>query len=130
MMWGILVLSSSAFVALIKYLTSNTSYKCLMRPEGAKNCGAWNDGGEQGGQPGFPSGHVATAATFWTVATILTGDWIVGILGCIMVAAMAWARLQKKCHTVVQVIGGGIVGGVIGLLGVGPVAPVIFVRDA
>ena len=83
------------------------------RPAGAKNCDALGRDGDQGGQPGFPSGHVATASAFWTGAWILTPTpykiWV-ALVGVGSVGTMAWARIQKHCHTGVQVTAGGVLG--------------------
>jgi membrane-associated phospholipid phosphatase len=80
------------------------------RPKAASNCNTWNSNGPQGGAPGFPSGHTATTAAFWVGAWILTDSPLIFFVGILATVAMAAARLQKRCHTVLQVIGGGVLG--------------------
>ncbi len=89
------------------------------RPITASNCDTWNRNGPQGGAPGFPSGHTATAAAFWVGAWILTDSPLVFFVGIVATMVMAAARLQKHCHTLLQVIGGGVLGALVsyGLLG-------------
>ena len=95
------------------------NYTWVQRPLAARDCDTWNRNGPQGGAPGFPSGHTATAAAFWVGAGILTNSSLVFFMGLVATAVMAAARLQKRCHTVLQVIGGGVLGAGIsyGLLG-------------
>ena len=84
------------------------------RPSGAMNCNTWMNDGNQGGAPGFPSGHMATTAAFWMGLWLLMSPgstrMVVGILGIVAVITMAWARIQKRCHSWIQVSGGGMLG--------------------
>jgi membrane-associated phospholipid phosphatase len=82
----------------------------LLRPAGARDCGALCNGGPSGGRPGFPSGHMTT------VTTCVAGLWLHGRdpfalwLGVPWIAAMAWARWAKKCHNWAQIMGGIALG--------------------
>jgi membrane-associated phospholipid phosphatase len=82
----------------------------LLRPDGARDCGALCNGGPSGGRPGFPSGHMTT------VTTCVAGLWLHGRdpfalwLGVPWIAAMAWARWAKKCHNWAQIMGGIALG--------------------
>lgn len=112
-LWGSSVLLASLLSELVKFWTRTLPYTCLKRPAGAKNCDALGQDGDQEGQPGFPSGHVATTAAFWTGAWILAPApykiWIT-VVGIGSVGAMAWARIQKHCHTGIQVAAGAVIG--------------------
>jgi hypothetical protein len=91
----------------------------LGRPAGAHGCGALCDGGSVGGAPGFPSGHMATVTMLVTVAVRwFSGEWESLVLGAgaAWIAAMAWARWAKRCHNLVQITGGIVLGILAGLL--------------
>ncbi len=80
------------------------------RPAGARDCDTWNRNGPQEGTPGFPSGHTATTVAFWMGAYILWPHPLTAIMGGIATAAMIWARMHKRCHTLAQTLGGGMLG--------------------
>lgn len=109
--WGFGLLFSQAVVKIIKHLTgtSNALYK---RPDGAMNCSALNQGGPCGHCPGFPSGHVALVTAFFWLAYLFTGQVYYIILGAIISLVVAWSRIEKQCHNVVQT-GAGAVAGVV-----------------
>lgn len=111
--WGAAVLLSSAASEVIKKWTQGLPYICLKRPQGAAGCNAVGNDGDQSGAPGFPSGHVATTAAFWTGAWLLTPPswrpWAAGA-GLAATGLMAWSRLVKRCHTGLQVVAGGMLG--------------------
>jgi len=115
--WGIAVLVAPVAAEVLKRLTTVLGMGCR-RPIGARDCDTWNRGGSQGGA-GFPSGHTATAAAFWMGAALLV-PWPMGALALGAVVAMAWARLQKECHTLLQTVGGAVLGAgiTVGILGV------------
>ncbi len=108
---GALVLISIATTSSIKLLTNHMPYKCLKRPDGARNCNTFLTDGDQSGRPGFPSGHCAGTATFWVGIWILYSNKIsVGVLAIVGILSMMWARRKKRCHTLVQTIAGVAVG--------------------
>ena len=84
--------------------------KCniLYRPEGAFNCNFLNEGGNASGKPGFPSGHVSTASYIMMSLYLYYKTNIE--LSIFYVLVVAFARLNKKCHNIYQVIGGMIYG--------------------
>jgi hypothetical protein len=82
----------------------------LGRPAGATGCDVFCAGGAVGGEPGMPSGHVATVTLFVTYVWLQNDSpWIlvVGVPWCI---AMAWSRWWKRCHSVPQLVGGALFG--------------------
>jgi membrane-associated phospholipid phosphatase len=116
----VLIMLADLITVSIKYKTRNLTWKFLKRPEGAEGCGSFLGGKNQGGQPGFPSGHVATAAAFWTsIYWLVPLDYrkYVVVLGALATVAMIWARMKKSCHTLIQTLAGGVVGGLIGWFG-------------
>jgi membrane-associated phospholipid phosphatase len=84
------------------------------RPSDARGCDLWCVGGPAGGAPGFPSGHMTTAAL------LVSGLWFhlrspaVMWIGVPWVGAMAWSRWSKRCHSVLQIVVGTALGTVIG----------------
>jgi membrane-associated phospholipid phosphatase len=84
------------------------------RPPGAVGCDTLCLGDPVGGQPGFPSGHVATATVLVSALWVHDGGPLVLAVGLPWVAAMAWSRWTKQCHNWVQIAGGAVLGTVIG----------------
>lgn len=80
------------------------------RPVGARDCDMWCGGGPVGGAPGFPSGHMTTATLLVTGLWLITRSPVVVWIGVPWIGAMAWARWVKRCHSVVQIVGGALVG--------------------
>ncbi len=115
--WGAAVVISSwlTFVAKEGGKRMFGSCEWCRRPRGASNCNTWMNDGNQGGAPGFPSGHMAVTAAFWMGAWLLAGKSERLILGAglIATAAMAWARIHKRCHSWIQVSGGGMLGALV-----------------
>ncbi len=95
-----------------------SQYPWMKRPEGAKNCNCINLGGDVSGKAGFPSGHVA-ATCFILVSIylhviksqshpILISIW--GLYAMVQVFFVGLSRIKKKCHTMQQVVAGGVIG--------------------
>lgn len=103
-------------IELFKVVSSDWIDKApfLKRPDGAVDCGCWNHGGPMGHKPGFPSGHVA-ATTFIVLSLLMlhgSWSWLWMAYAVLVVVLVALARVEKMCHTWMQVISGGLVGGV------------------
>ncbi len=78
------------------------------RPEGARGCGLFCDGGDVTGRPGFPSGHVSITTLFvLLMAAYQSPYWL---LGLIWIGLMGWSRYEKHCHSVNQVLAGFATG--------------------
>jgi membrane-associated phospholipid phosphatase len=84
--------------------------KASVRPSGAKNCNVWNDDGNQAGRPGMPSSHSAGAVFFSTFYYQTTSNVYIKIILVIYALAVMLSRIIKQCHTVGQVIAGGLLG--------------------
>lgn len=107
-----LVVAANGLTALIKCLTMGVKVPFMKRPAGAQGCNLLLTG-QQGGQPGFPSGHMATTTAFWTCLWFLVGSeykTTVLVTGLLLSAAMMWSRMKKSCHTFLQCIVGAAVG--------------------
>jgi membrane-associated phospholipid phosphatase len=84
--------------------------KVSPRPIGAKDCNLLCNDGPQRGRPGMPSSHSATVvffASFYYHETnnITIKATLIGYAISVMIS-----RYVKKCHTVAQIIGGGLLG--------------------
>lgn len=93
------------------------------RPQDAKNCGCI-DNKKKPTSYGMPSGHSHTAA-FFSVYSILVinshpiSDGMKTSLAIILTALAFWIMYSRtiiKCHTVQQVLMGGILGSVFGTI--------------
>jgi membrane-associated phospholipid phosphatase len=97
---------------LIKSQSKKFNYEFLKRPIGAKNCDLFSMNGNVEGQPGFPSGHVTSAVSFFTGVGILFPEYrhsaIIG--GTIYSILMVISRINKKCHTPLQTFAGASLG--------------------
>jgi hypothetical protein len=97
---GILILVS---VGYIKDLIADP------RPEGASNCGLFNEAEQD--PNGMPSAHMAVL-TFLLAALVLYFPYkklnktILLIMAGLWLVAMGWARSYKHCHTLLQLLGG------------------------
>jgi membrane-associated phospholipid phosphatase len=80
----------------------------LARPCAATDCSALNMGGPVGGNPGFPSGHV-TVTAFMVLCLVQRGA-VSPATAAAVIASVAWARCAKRCHTLLQVGVGLLVG--------------------
>lgn len=80
------------------------------RPATATNCNLCVNDGPQGGKPGMPSGHSATA-TFFAACyfTQTQNPWIrAGLVGYAILVMIS--RYQKRCHTLPQITAGSLLG--------------------
>ena len=105
---GILVERSTKYIKqyVIKKFPNT---KWVYRPQGAFNCSATSTGGDASGKPGFPSGHMTNIA-FLAISLSL---YYKTNLPYLTILLMAYARIYKKCHNIIQVLGGTIYGGMI-----------------
>jgi len=80
------------------------------RPPHATKCDRWCIGGPVGGNPGFPSGHMASVAVLVTLLFFHFSNPFVLIGALLWILLMAWSRYEKQCHTLSQVVGGTAYG--------------------
>ena len=81
------------------------------RPAGAANCGLFNGGGDASHENGMPSTHMAILAYLLLILVMFLPNKqykpaILWIIAGLWLAAMAWARSYKQCHTPLQILGG------------------------
>jgi membrane-associated phospholipid phosphatase len=114
LIWGASVLVGPMVAEAIKRLTVVLGMQdWCRRPSGAANCDTWNRNGNQAGAPGFPSGHMTTTAAFWMGAFLLCpAEYCVYVVvfGTFAILLMALARMEKRCHTLLQVVAGTLLG--------------------
>ena len=101
------------FIAVIFVWLSVEVIKPLIhspRPPHATKCDRWCRGGPVGGNPGFPSGHMASVAVFVTLLYFHFPSPLMAFAAIAWLLAMAWSRYVKQCHTPVQIAGGTVYG--------------------
>jgi len=85
------------------------------RPSGATKCDRWCREGPSGGRPGFPSGHMASVAVLMALLAYSFPSLLMLLSAILWLLAMAWSRLEKQCHTHLQVLGGTVYGFLVAL---------------
>ena len=82
------------------------------RPFGAEDCNTFCSDGDQAGRPGMPSTHAAFVTFFITYyAPVLTTP--LRALAILYAAAVIYSRYAKKCHSVIQLASGSVLGGML-----------------
>jgi membrane-associated phospholipid phosphatase len=104
---------------LIRTLSEGLKAQCkgptCPRPLGAKNCNTFCSDGDQEGRPGMPSTHAAFVTFFVTYyAPILSTP--LRALATLYAAIVIYSRYAKKCHSVIQLASGSVLGGGMGML--------------
>ncbi len=96
---------------IIKHVTQGWYPPIFKRPDGATDCNLFNSGGLVDEKSGFPSGHV-TAISFLMNSLLFNTDLSYQniILYNIPILLVAYARVMKGCHNIIQVIAGYILG--------------------
>lgn len=114
--WVVWVIAIALVALLVESLKRliGSRHRWSQRPQGACACDLWehtkNADASASGQPGFPSGHAAVSAFLIASLYILTRAPSVLLIGLPWVLWVVVSRLQKHCHTVPQVVAGGLVG--------------------
>ena len=81
------------------------------RPSGACDCDILNSAGSYEHRGGMPSGHVMTAAFVVTMICLMNPSSPLAVVAsAVTVLLIATARVQKRCHTVLQVAVGAAAG--------------------
>lgn len=104
------IVAANVVVAALKPLFARWGAAWTRRPAGATDCDALCMQGAAGGAPGFPSGHMTSVVMAVVGIWLRTGDQNVLTVGVPWIAAMAWARWAKHCHTWPQILGGSAFG--------------------
>ena len=99
--------------AILKKITTNSTFLPFKRPDKAMNCSLFNAGGFVGNNSGFPSGHMGTTS-FMTNLIYLKYCKYKNIQNYILYnfwnIFMAYARYTKNCHNLFQIISGYLLG--------------------
>ena len=102
------------------------------RPKGAANCGIWKDRpGHKTTSYGMPSGHSQEAwgfATYMILTNMSYGYDLFDIRNVILsglAVFIMYSRVYLNCHTVQQVIIGGLIGILFGSVGFTLKAPIV-----
>ena len=98
----------------IKYMTTGSSFIPFKRPDGACDCDLFNDGGIVDHKSGFPSGHMASTAFYLTFIFLIYSrskhNMNKYIQYHMISVLMGIARYQKKCHNILQISSGFLLG--------------------
>ena len=97
------------FIAVIFVWLSVEVIKPLFhspRPPHAIRCDRWCREGPVGGNPGFPSGHMASVAVLVALLYFHFPSPLMAFAAIAWLFAMAWSRYVKQCHTPLQIAGG------------------------
>jgi len=93
-------------------------YEYTKRPIDASDCDYFSSNGFKGGDPGFPSGHMTSTSyvVMYSILYLLQKKPFfyipIILLNIALLIIMGWARMVKKCHNFVQVIGGILLGSI------------------
>ena len=115
---------SSKIVNFIKGIDFKSDF--MYRPKGAQYCDYLSKN-KVSKMRGFPSGHMSSITLFATfmilyryhknynnVKEYLKKDIIYILINVLLVLLTAWARYYKKCHTILQISCGTILGILLG----------------
>tara|TARA_B100001093_G_C26494525_1_gene870521 strand:+ start:244 stop:753 length:510 start_codon:yes stop_codon:yes gene_type:complete len=95
-----------------KVITGNWYPSIFKRPDCARDCSIFNDGGFVGDKPGFPSGHVAMTSYFAYVILFKYFEVTKTNIAIATIAPiiMGFARYYKYCHNIYQIVAGWLLG--------------------
>ena len=96
----------------IKMITTGWYPPIFKRPDGASDCNLFNSGGNMEHKSGFPSGHVASISFLMEMMILRDNifSWYDKSLYYVPILFIAYARYMKKCHNIIQIIAGYILG--------------------
>ena len=97
----------------IKIMTKSWNPNIFKRPDNARDVNSFNTGGYVGDKPGFPSGHTLCVSYVMNYLIFINNSSffeIGSIIKQIIIIIVAYARVKKGAHRVVQVIAGYIFG--------------------
>ena len=106
-------------------------YKLTRRPKGSSNCDYLSrNGPSKKNAPGFPSGHMNSVSIFAAfmifskyyvsqekdILKFISKNFLFLVANIGIVALTAFARYYKKCHSILQIVCGTLLGTIIGYL--------------
>tara|TARA_Y100000389_G_scaffold196521_1_gene229575 strand:+ start:702 stop:1229 length:528 start_codon:yes stop_codon:yes gene_type:complete len=119
------LLFSSQLVKFIKSMNFKGDF--IYRPKGAQYCDYLSKN-KISKMKGFPSGHMSSISLFATFMILLRykkyrnikeyikKEYMYIIVNLLLVIITAWARYYKKCHTILQIVCGTILGILLGCI--------------
>lgn len=102
--------------SIFKNLTTNLEPSYIFkRPDGAMNCGLFNTGGLVDKQSGFPSGHMSSISFVMLYLLLKTKNLTFSnfMLYNFPILLVAIGRYMKGCHTLIQILAGYLLGGLL-----------------
>jgi membrane-associated phospholipid phosphatase len=95
-----------------KTITTGWYPPIFKRPDGARDCNLFNQGGKSGHCSGFPSGHVASITVLMEMLLLRnnTTGMYNKITYYVPIMLMAYSRYMKKCHNIIQLVAGYVLG--------------------
>lgn len=119
-LFALYILFADIIVSLLKrlpYSKSSPFYIHTRRPKGATRCDYLSRNTDYSDEsPGFPSGHMTTTALFSTYQVMKNPSLNYIIIHGLLLIIMGMARYYKKCHTILQIGAGTILGVGFGVL--------------
>lgn len=111
-------------------MCGDTIYKLSRRPDGACNCDYLSKAGKCAENAnGFPSGHMSTTTSFSVLMILffmkrynvsfmilLKNNPMIVFISSLLVPSMAWSRYYKKCHSILQIVVGILLGGTLPII--------------
>ena len=95
-----------------KKITTGWYPPIFKRPDGARDCNLFNQGGKADHCSGFPSGHVASITLLMEMLLLRNNK--AGLYNKIPyyvpIVLMAYSRYMKKCHNIIQLFAGYVLG--------------------
>lgn len=103
---GLITLSQISIKNLIKHF--DIKNEIFLRPKDACNCSSFNNGGNVGLEPGFPSGHVALTTFFvnYMYFKKYSGDYFALTFLNFIPLIIGVSRYEKQCHNIWQILAG------------------------
>jgi membrane-associated phospholipid phosphatase len=113
---GLVIYDISYWIIPVTILVSVLSVELMKplipsnRPDEASDCDLFCINGPVGGQPGFPSGHMTMTTVIASFLFYFSPNAYSFIIGLTYIAAMAYSRYAKSCHTPLQILAGTFYG--------------------
>jgi membrane-associated phospholipid phosphatase len=105
---------SFVFAIFVKFLKTKNTWS--LRPVSACDCNILGNNGPVGGEPGFPSGHMAFTTVILMSTALHLDDPVLYTIVAGWIVGMAWSRIVTGCHDKIQVFGGLAIGGIASML--------------
>ena len=98
---------------IVKNMTKSWNPNIFKRPDNASDVNSFNTGGYVGDKHGFPSGHTLCVSYVMNYLIFINNNTFFefdSIVKQVLILMVAYARVKKGAHRVIQVIAGYIFG--------------------